>query len=94
VQRPAAAVVANVSAQPVLEPQQLRSGFVEQLVSPVRWHECVAHMAQAGVGLFVEVGPGNVLTNLGARSFRSAQFHSTSDVDGLEKTLAVVRGGQ
>lgn len=94
IHQPSAPVVANVSAQPVAEPQQLRAGFVEQLVSPVRWHECVGRMVEDRVSLFLEVGPGNVLTNLGARSFRSAQFHSTSDADGLEKTLAVLSDGQ
>jgi malonyl CoA-acyl carrier protein transacylase len=45
-------------------------------------------MVDAGLDRFVEAGPGNVLTNLGARSFQTAQFFSTSDAEGLEKVLA------
>ncbi len=87
-----APVVANVSARPVLEALELRSGFVQQLVAPVRWHESVGRMIEDGVEDFVEVGPGNVLANLGARSYRTARFHSTSDVEGVEKVLATLGG--
>ena len=73
--------------------EALRRGFVEQLTAPVRWHESVARMVAEGVDTFVEVGPGNVLTTLGARSFRNARFLATSDVEGLEKVLATVANG-
>lgn len=85
---PRCPLVANVSAAPVTDASRLRSGFVEQLVSPVRWHESVARMVEGGVGTFVEVGPGNVLATLGGRSFREARFVSTGTVEGIEKVLA------
>jgi [acyl-carrier-protein] S-malonyltransferase len=39
-------------------------GLVAQVTGTVRWRESVAAMAQAGVGLFVELGAGKVLTGL------------------------------
>jgi [acyl-carrier-protein] S-malonyltransferase len=78
----------NVAAVPLREAGALRESFVRQLVSPVLWHDGVAAMVDAGLDRFVEAGPGNVLTNLGARSFQTAQFFSTSDAEGLEKVLA------
>lgn len=89
---PVAPVVRNVTAAPCSSGEELRTGFVEQLVRPVRWHESVAWMVEQGVDTFVEVGPGNVLAGLGARSFPSAQFLATSDVAGLEKVLATLAG--
>lgn len=89
---PACPVVANVGARPVGEAAALREGFVEQLVSPVRWHESIEWLVEQGVTDFVELGPGNVLSNLGARSFRSASFHSTSDAEGVQKVLATLGG--
>jgi [acyl-carrier-protein] S-malonyltransferase len=83
-------VVNNVAAEPVTDGAALRDGFVRQLVSPVRWHQSVQAMVEAGVELFVEVGPGNVLTNLGSRAFRDATFLATSDVAGVEKVLATL----
>ena len=89
---PGAQVVVNVTAQAVRSGDDLRKGFVDQLVSPVRWHESVAFMVKQGVSTFVEVGPGNVLTTLGARSFRNAEFIATSDAEGTEKVLALLKG--
>ncbi len=88
---PGAPVVTNVTARPCKSGDQLRQGFVDQLVSPVRWHESVGWMVEQGVTTFVEVGPGNVLTTLGARSFRNAEFVATSDAEGTEKVLASLR---
>jgi len=88
---PGAQVVKNVTAKPCRSGDELREGFVEQLVSPVRWHESVAWMVDEGVSTFVEVGPGSVLTTMGARSFPNAEFIATSDVEGTEKVLALLR---
>jgi [acyl-carrier-protein] S-malonyltransferase len=91
---PRCPVVTNITAGPVAQAPRLREGFVEQLVSPVRWHDSVAWMVSQGVDLFIEVGPGNVLSALGAKAFRNAEFHATSTVEGIEKVLASVSGQQ
>jgi [acyl-carrier-protein] S-malonyltransferase len=91
---PRCPVVTNITAGPVAQAPRLREGFVEQLVSPVRWHDSVAWMVDQGVDLFIEVGPGNVLTALGTKAFRNAEFHATSTVEGIEKVLATLSGQQ
>jgi [acyl-carrier-protein] S-malonyltransferase len=85
---PKCPVVSNVTAKSATTAAALRTGFVEQLVSPVCWHDSVAEIVSQGVGRFVEVGPGNVLTTLGARAFRPASFQATATSDGIEKVLA------
>jgi [acyl-carrier-protein] S-malonyltransferase len=89
---PACPVITNITAGPVDQESRLREGFVEQLVSPVRWHDSVAWMVSHGVDLFVEVGPGKVLSALGAKAFRNTEFHSTSTVEGVQKVLATLSG--
>ena len=89
---PTCPVVTNITAGPVNQASRLREGFVEQLVSPVRWHDSVAWMLRQGVDLFVEVGPGKVLSALGAKAFRNAEFHATSTVEGVQKVLATLSG--
>jgi [acyl-carrier-protein] S-malonyltransferase len=64
VQKPAVPVVANVLAQPISEPGEIVRRLVEQVTGTVRWRECVATMAGAGVTTFYEVGAGKVLTGL------------------------------
>ena len=49
-------------------------------------------MVGHGVDLFVEVGPGKVLSALGAKAFRNAEFHATSTVEGVQKVLATLSG--
>ncbi len=93
VQDPRHPVVANVTAQPVQRADELRSGLVRQLVSPVLWYDSVQRMVDEGVGIFVEVGPHKILSNLGKRDFKDHSFLPTSDVEGLEKVLATLERG-
>ena len=61
-------VYANVSAEPVTSAATARGLIAEQLTAPVRWHQLmqrlVSHFPDA---LFVEMGPGNVLTGMAKR---------------------------
>ena len=61
---PGAPVVANVTAAPTADPEEIRRLLVEQVTGAVRWRESVALMAGAGVTKFVECGAGKVLTGL------------------------------
>lgn len=61
---PSVPVIANVTAQPVSDAEEIRGLLVEQVYSPVLWHDSVEWMISQGVDTFVEIGPGNVLTGL------------------------------
>jgi [acyl-carrier-protein] S-malonyltransferase len=61
---PRVPVVANVTAEPVTDPETIRRLLVEQVTGAVRWRECVAYMANHGVTKFVECGSGKVLAGL------------------------------
>jgi [acyl-carrier-protein] S-malonyltransferase len=89
---PAYGIVSNVAAEPVQSAPEIKRGLVAQLVSPVRWNESVARMIKSGVSTFLELGPGNVLTNLGARDFKDARFIASSSGEGVEKMLATLQG--
>jgi len=57
-------VVANASATPVTTGAEGRDRLVEQLTSPVRWVESLASMERSEPDLWIELGPGAVLTGL------------------------------
>jgi [acyl-carrier-protein] S-malonyltransferase len=61
---PRVPVVANVTARPAREPEEIRRLLVEQVTGTVRWRESVAFMAEQGVDKLVECGAGKVLTGL------------------------------
>lgn len=57
-------IVANAAAAPVSDQEAGRSLLIEQLTSPVRWVESVGAMEAFEPDLWVELGPGAVLTGL------------------------------
>ena len=60
-------VYANVTAEPVIEADEIRSNLKNQLDCPVKWHETIDNMKTAGAIEMVEVGPGRVLQGLTRR---------------------------
>ncbi len=64
VSAPVVPVVSNVLAKPIQDPAEIVKALVEQVTGTVRWRECVAAMAAAGVTTFYEVGAGKVLSGL------------------------------
>ncbi len=50
--------------------EQLRQNLCDQFVKPVRWTRLVQKLRQEGTSLFIEVGPGQVLTGLTRSIFK------------------------
>jgi len=65
-------VYVNVSAEPVTTAAAARDACIRQVSRPVRWDESIARMVRDGVTLFVEIGPGKVLTGLIGRIEKGA----------------------
>ena len=60
-------VYANVTAEPMIEADEIRSNLKNQLDCPVKWHETIDNMKTAGATEMMEVGPGRVLQGLARR---------------------------
>ncbi|RAR64447.1 MULTISPECIES: ACP S-malonyltransferase [Halomonadaceae] len=84
-------VVQNVDAQAHADVDTLRTRLVEQLYQPVRWTSCIEKMAGQGAEVFIECGPGKVLTGLGKRINRSVKGLAVNDPDSLESALELAR---
>ena len=84
VRRPRVPVVANVVAEPISDPDEIRKRLVEQVTGTVRWRECVLRMGALGVTQFYEIGTGKVLSGLIKRILPEATampVGSPADVD-------------
>ena len=57
-------VVFNVTADYAEDPNEIKSIIARQLCSPVKWYDSVCRLMAENVEVFVEVGPGKVLTGL------------------------------
>ena len=82
-------IVANVTARPIAEPEEVREELVDQLISPVRWVESIEYMIAQGVTTFVEIGPKSVLTGLIRRIDKSVRTLNVGDVVGVKAFLSL-----
>jgi [acyl-carrier-protein] S-malonyltransferase len=60
-------IASNVTGELVEDPDELRALLKRHVVSPVRWERCARSLAGFGAQVFVEAGPGDVLTRLAKR---------------------------
>ncbi len=58
-----AKVIANVTAE-LYSDNLIKENLVKQISHPVRWTETIRYLKNKGETVFIEVGPGNVLTRL------------------------------
>ena len=69
---PRVPVYVNVDAKPISDATAAKDALIRQVSRPVLWEESVRKMIDDRVSLFVEVGPGRVLSGLLARIDRGA----------------------
>lgn len=81
-------VLSNVTAGYHGKGAEIKDLLVKQVSSPVRWEECVRRMIRGGTGIFVEVGPGRVLSGLVRKIDRDVEAKNVEDSVSLEKVLA------
>lgn len=81
----------NLRAQKVQTWPEVKAGLVDQLSSPLLWEETIESMRKDGVDLFVEVGPGRVLSGLLKRIDRGLQVMNIQDASDVEKAAAVFK---
>lgn len=89
---PKVPLVANVPAEAISDPDQIRQNLVAQVTQTVRWRECVAFMAGHGVTTLYELGSGRVLTGLARRIERSLEANAVGTPDEVDAAAAALKG--
>jgi [acyl-carrier-protein] S-malonyltransferase len=87
---PRTAFMSTVTAK-IEDASHYRELLVRQLTAPVKFTQAARELVGKGVTVFVEVGPGNVLSGLLKRIDRGVKTVAVSDMNGLrelEETLA------
>jgi [acyl-carrier-protein] S-malonyltransferase len=88
---PRAPLVANVTAQPTLDPEAIRRMLVEQVTGRVRWRESMLWLAgEGGVTRFAEAGAGKVLSGMVKRITPDAEatpLNTPADLEAFAKSL-------
>lgn len=70
---PSVPIVANVTAEPVSDPDLIRKLLVAQVAGRVRWRSSVERMAADGVDVFYELGAGKALSGMIRRIAKDAE---------------------
>jgi [acyl-carrier-protein] S-malonyltransferase len=83
--QPSIPLVANATAGPLTDPDEIRDALGRQLTSPVRWTESMRWMIAQGVTSFIEVGPKEVLAGLLRRIDRKVERLTTAKVLALDE---------
>jgi len=81
-------VVANVSGKIIKSAKDIKESLIEQAASPVLWEDCVEQISAYQADIFIEVGPGKVLTGFTKKIIKSpVTLLNVEDSSSLEKTL-------
>jgi [acyl-carrier-protein] S-malonyltransferase len=84
---PVVPVVANVLAEPVVDPSQIRKLLVYQVTSMVRWRETVSWLGAQNVTDIWELGAGKALSGMVRRIDRSITCRPVGDADDVIKAV-------
>jgi len=83
-------MVFNVTADFVEEIDEIKAIMAQQLCSPVKWYDSMCKLMEEKVEVFVEVGPGKVLTGLLKKILPRdypCKIYNVNDMKSLERFL-------
>lgn len=83
--------VANLTADYVSSPEDIRELLEKQISSPVRWQQSVERMLADGVDTFVEIGPGKTLSSFVKKINREVTVLNIDKYEDLAKCLEVLK---
>lgn len=93
IERPQCIFIANVTGGALDDPADIRRRLVEQVVSPVRWVDCMKALTNRKVALMLEVGPGSVLRGLMRKIDSDVRTMSAGRMEDIEKLPAEIAAG-
>lgn len=86
-QAPSVPLVANVTAEAVSDPAEIKALLVKQVTGQVRWKTSVEWMAAHGVTEFWEIGAGKALSGMIRRIAREAGTRAVGTPDDIKAAL-------
>lgn len=84
-------VVTNVDASLTTNAEDFRTKMPKQIYSSVYWTQTIQKMAEEGVEIFVEIGPGKVLAGLNKKIIPDAAVYNVFDKASLEATVTALK---
>ncbi len=85
-------VMANVSAEAIVDPNHIRSELYDQIYKVVNWRGSIEKAIRNGGDLFLEVGPKKVLSGMIKDIDQSIPGLNVEDMASLDRTIEVLKG--
>jgi [acyl-carrier-protein] S-malonyltransferase len=82
--KPIFPVVQNFEAIPYDDEEKIKEGLFHQLFNPVRWTQSMEFMSEKKLNIFLEIGPGKVLTSLSKRINKDSNNISIDSMESIE----------
>ena len=77
-------LISNVTANEVLNKDDLKKLLINQIENRVRWRESINFMIEKGVQSFTEIGPGKVLSGLIKRIDKNVKIRTINNIDDIK----------
>lgn len=87
-------IVANINADLISRPEEIKECLKGQISSPVLWEMSMHKLLELGVNTFVEVGPSKVLSSLMKKINKKVNILNVEDCTTLDNTLRVLEEGE
>lgn len=87
---PVIPIVNNADALFLDSIEHIKQSLVRQLDNTLLWEDSIKAIVDSGINIFVEVGPGKILSGLIKRIVQDAKILNVEDTESLEKTVSFI----
>jgi [acyl-carrier-protein] S-malonyltransferase len=77
-------LISNVTAEEIMNVEELKNLLIKQIENRVRWRESVVNMIKNDINHFIEIGPGKVLSGLVKRINREVKINTINNEGDIE----------
>ena len=80
-------VISNISATPLTTATAITEELAQQIAAPVQWTRTIEYLVNAGVNVFIEIGPGDTLTGLVKRIAKDVTTLNIGTIADIEQAV-------
>lgn len=83
-------IIGNIDATPLTAAAAIRAELAQQIASPVQWTRTIEYLTNAGIIVFLEIGPGQALTGMIKRIAKGVTTINISTLAEMEKAVGLI----
>lgn len=80
-------IISNISATPLTTAPAITEELAQQIAAPVQWTRTIEYLVNAGVSVFIEIGPGDTLTGLVKRIAKDVTTLNIGTIADIEQAM-------